>query len=115
MAWIAAALFSSELRFISISCPRDPGSSSTSGGGGVGALSFVASSVIANVLGIVAWLSFTRLGETEGASDFTPIVALYVYVPVLLSGVLLGESFAQPLKIAGLACAGAASVLLSIK
>jgi drug/metabolite transporter (DMT)-like permease len=90
-------------------------SSSNSGGGGVGALSFVASSVVANVLGIIAWLSFTRLGETEGASDFTPIVALYVYVPVLLSGVLLGESFAQPLKIAGLACAGAASVLLSIK
>jgi drug/metabolite transporter (DMT)-like permease len=90
-------------------------SGSSSGDGGVGALSFVASSVIANVLGIIAWLSFTRLGETEGASDFTPIVALYVYVPVLLSGVLLGESFAQPLKIAGLACAGAASVLLSIK
>jgi drug/metabolite transporter (DMT)-like permease len=90
-------------------------SGSSSGDGGVGALSFVASSVIANVLGIIAWLSFTRLGETEGASDFTPIVALYVYVPVLLSGVLLGESFAQPLKIAGLACAGAASVLLSAK
>jgi drug/metabolite transporter (DMT)-like permease len=85
------------------------------GAGGVGSLSFVASSVIANILGIVAWLSFTRLGETEGASDFTPIVALYVYVPVLLGGLLLGEDLTEPGKLAGLALAGAASVLLSMK
>jgi len=90
-------------------------SGGSAGAGGVGSLSFVASSVIANVLGIIAWLSFTRLGETEGASDFTPIVALYVYVPVLLGAVLLGEDLREPGKLAGLALAGVASVLLSMK
>jgi drug/metabolite transporter (DMT)-like permease len=92
------------------------GGSGGSGSGGVGALSFIASSVIANIFGIIAWLSFTRLGETEGASDFTPVVALYVYVPVLLSGLLLGENpFETPAKVAGLVCAGVAAVLLSLK
>ena len=92
------------------------GGSGGGGGGGVGALSFVGASVVANVLGIIAWLSFTRLGETEGASDFTPVVALYVYIPVLLGAVLLGEDIlSSPGKVGGLVCAGAAAVLLSLK
>ena len=85
------------------------------GSGGVGALSFVGASVVANVLGIVAWLSFTKLGESEGASDFTPVVALYVFVPVVLSAVLLGESLSDPLKVGGLVAAAVAAVLLNLR
>ena len=92
------------------------GAASGGGGGGSGAggLGFVGLSVVANVLGILAWMCFTELGRYAGASDFTPVVALYVFVPVVFAAVLLGEPIADsPAKVAGLVCAGLASVLMS--
>ena len=81
-----------------------------------GNISFILSSVAANILGIIAWMSFTKLGETEGASDFTPIVALYVFIPVLLSSIFLHESLIDsPLKLTGLILGGVASILLGLK
>lgn len=81
-----------------------------------GNTSFILFSVAANVLGIIAWMSFTKLGETEGASDFTPIVALYVFIPVIFSAILLGESLSDsPLKLAGIILGGVASILLGLK
>lgn len=66
----------------------------------------------ANALGILAWLSFVKLGQMSAASLFIPVISLYVYIPVLLSVLLRGESL-TPAKVAGLVLAGVAIVLLS--
>lgn len=81
-----------------------------------GNVSFILFSVAANILGIIAWMSFTKLGETEGASDFTPLIALYVYIPVLFSAIFLGESLTDnPMKLSGIIVGGIASILLGLK
>lgn len=66
----------------------------------------------ANICGILGRLAFIRLGQVGQASSFAPVVALYVYVPVILSAIFLGERISAS-KVLGCVLGGAAVLLLS--
>ena len=57
-------------------------------------------------------LAYIRLGQIGEASAFAPVVALYVYVPVILAAALLDERL-RPMQVGGILVAGVAVVLLS--
>lgn len=46
---------------------------------------------LAQVMGMVAWVSLVQLGTVSEASSFIPLIALDVFVPVVLGILVLGE------------------------